>query len=364
MIIFPKMIAPVLAAAVFIGLAGSASAADNFRMTPNAGIPGSNQETHRNVSVQSCLALCNQRPWCKSADYERAAATCFLQPVNAAQKPLRTTYPGNPYDHYHKLEATAPAAVTPPVGTASPEETCYRRVISKDPSWLPGGVIVVGSWTDQNARRLCRDTPTAKHTVDCFSSAIKLGADFNSAMQWCEYRFSACAHAQYDALRDWEAALRRCHIGSGQTAHGVGNQAQNCLRSAAEAGLDQSQAHRLCGSRSLKLPADCYETLRPVVKDTELTVMLCRNSLHPQIALACFNAGNGNYPQPLSHGQAATIVEICRMQDNQVDFVNQRSDSFAQGMRDSCVQRRALNSQTGQLDLGHGWRACAGQRLY
>lgn len=85
----------------------SVASANNFIKTPNAGIPGYNQETHSGISLQSCFKLCTDRGWCKSADYERAKGKCFLQPVSKHQQSLRTDYPGNPYDHYHKKEVLA-----------------------------------------------------------------------------------------------------------------------------------------------------------------------------------------------------------------------------------------------------------------
>ena len=80
-------------------LAGAASA-ETYYMTRNAGIPGHNQETHSGVTAQGCLDLCTDRAWCRSADYERAARKCYLQPVNKKQVALRTDYPQNPFDHY------------------------------------------------------------------------------------------------------------------------------------------------------------------------------------------------------------------------------------------------------------------------
>lgn len=75
-----------------------------FDKTANAGIPGFNQETVNNVPLQTCMRLCVERSWCKSVDYERAATNCYLQPVNRFEQSLKTTYPGNPYDHYHRKQ--------------------------------------------------------------------------------------------------------------------------------------------------------------------------------------------------------------------------------------------------------------------
>lgn len=74
-----------------------------YEKTRNAGIPGFNEKTYQGISIEDCLARCTSNSWCKSADYERAAKKCFLQPVTKMQHSLRRDYPGNPYDHYHRL---------------------------------------------------------------------------------------------------------------------------------------------------------------------------------------------------------------------------------------------------------------------
>ena len=98
------------------------ASADSFSMTPNAGIPGYNQETHEGISALACQDLCIGRSWCKSADYERAKGKCFLQPVNKFEQSLKTDYPGNPFDHYHKSGnvAAAPQPVAAPQRGAQP----------------------------------------------------------------------------------------------------------------------------------------------------------------------------------------------------------------------------------------------------
>lgn len=79
-------------------------ARDDFGVVPTAGIPGYNQETHDNISLEQCLKLCTDRDWCKSVDYERAARRCFVQPVAEEDVgSLRRDYPGHPYDHYFYL---------------------------------------------------------------------------------------------------------------------------------------------------------------------------------------------------------------------------------------------------------------------
>lgn len=115
-----KTIAAVLAATLIAGAASTASAVDNFTKIPNAGIPGHNQETHEGISRPGCLQLCNERNWCMSADYERAVGKCFLQPVNRHKVPLRTDYPGSPYDHYHNESRLIEHGVLEPAQHAKP----------------------------------------------------------------------------------------------------------------------------------------------------------------------------------------------------------------------------------------------------
>ena len=102
-----------------------------FGFVPNAGIPGYNQETHDNVSLDQCLALCQERDWCKSADYEREARRCFLQPVAEEDVgALKTTYDGHPYDHYyHKARLGIRQAAA-----AKPENQGMRWVNASNPS--------------------------------------------------------------------------------------------------------------------------------------------------------------------------------------------------------------------------------------
>lgn len=85
-----------------IASANAPSRPASFEMISNAGIPGFNNETHRGVSALACQDLCIGRSWCKSADFERATGNCFLQPVNRFEQSLKTNYPGNPFDHYHR----------------------------------------------------------------------------------------------------------------------------------------------------------------------------------------------------------------------------------------------------------------------
>jgi hypothetical protein len=71
-----------------------------FVVVPEAGIPGYNDETLHAPSAAHCMNACSGREWCWSADYERATGTCYLQPVDYYDVPLRYDYPGHPYDHF------------------------------------------------------------------------------------------------------------------------------------------------------------------------------------------------------------------------------------------------------------------------
>ncbi len=80
---------------------GSAIGSDGFGMIANAGIPGYNRESFPGLTIEICKAICVQREWCKSIDFDRAKGACYVQPVAEEDVgTLRTDYPGNPYDHY------------------------------------------------------------------------------------------------------------------------------------------------------------------------------------------------------------------------------------------------------------------------
>ena len=75
--------------------------ADGFGMVANAGIPGHNQESYPGLTIDICKAICLQRDWCKSIDFDRAKGACYVQPVAEEDVgSLRRDYPGHPYDHY------------------------------------------------------------------------------------------------------------------------------------------------------------------------------------------------------------------------------------------------------------------------
>jgi len=72
----------------------------SFAVVSNAGIPGFNDEVHRNISLNACQQICLDREWCKSVDYHRENRICYVQPVDMHEVKLKRNYPGNPYDHY------------------------------------------------------------------------------------------------------------------------------------------------------------------------------------------------------------------------------------------------------------------------
>lgn len=78
------------------------AAQPGFAYIADAGIPGYNVEIHHNTTLESCQQLCAPLSWCKSIDFGRDAKTCILQDVDKDDVPLKTDYPGNPYDHYYK----------------------------------------------------------------------------------------------------------------------------------------------------------------------------------------------------------------------------------------------------------------------
>jgi PAN domain len=87
---------------VYIEASGTASPSRQgarYVRYPGQAIPGHNDEEVPNRTPQECQALCNDRLWCKSFDYNIAARTCLLQSVDASEVPL-VAYPG--HDHYYR----------------------------------------------------------------------------------------------------------------------------------------------------------------------------------------------------------------------------------------------------------------------
>lgn len=79
-------------------------ALSRFVQTADAAIPGFNTETLRDVTPLQCAAACTEfsrAGWCKSFDFHRATGRCDLSEKRASEVGgLKTTYAGDPYDHY------------------------------------------------------------------------------------------------------------------------------------------------------------------------------------------------------------------------------------------------------------------------
>ena len=57
------------------------------------------------MAVEDCKLQCNKKDWCKSFDYYKNVNKCDLSDKNAADVGgLKSTYPGNPYDYYERIE--------------------------------------------------------------------------------------------------------------------------------------------------------------------------------------------------------------------------------------------------------------------
>ena len=78
----------------------------SYVLMKNAAISGHNTEHLNNRTVDQCMEACDQRGWCTSFDYYKNDQACDLSVMNAYMASLRTTYPGNPYDHYTKTTIT------------------------------------------------------------------------------------------------------------------------------------------------------------------------------------------------------------------------------------------------------------------
>jgi hypothetical protein len=88
-----------------------AAALDAFQHQPNAAISGYNNETLTGVTPEACAAACTSSTragWCRSFDYDKAAAKCDLSDKSALDVGLKTNYSGNPYDHYSLKPAFDP----------------------------------------------------------------------------------------------------------------------------------------------------------------------------------------------------------------------------------------------------------------
>jgi hypothetical protein len=76
---------------------------ENYTRIPKAGIEGHNIWKLTNVSIEDCARKCNKDPSCKSFDYHRIDRRCYGSDMSADDVGgLKTTYKGNPYDHYLK----------------------------------------------------------------------------------------------------------------------------------------------------------------------------------------------------------------------------------------------------------------------
>ncbi|MGJ8562034.1 MAG: PAN/Apple domain-containing protein [Alphaproteobacteria bacterium] len=91
----------------------SAVQAQTYQKTPNAAISGHNNGKISGT-VQACIEACNNATGfvCKSFDYNKAARSCDLSDKSKDDVALKTTYPGNPYDYYHKPTSSAKSSTT------------------------------------------------------------------------------------------------------------------------------------------------------------------------------------------------------------------------------------------------------------
>lgn len=114
----------VIALAWLAAAQAQAAALDAFQHQPNGAIAGYNNEQLSGVTPEACAAACTSTPreaWCRSFDYDKAAAKCDLSDKSALDVGLKTNYSGNPYDHYSlkpaydplsKFASTANAAIS------------------------------------------------------------------------------------------------------------------------------------------------------------------------------------------------------------------------------------------------------------
>ena len=119
-----RRLLPALALACLAAAQAHAAALDAFLHQPNAAISGYNNEQLTGVTPEACAAACTSSTrvaWCRSFDYDKTASKCDLSDKSALDVGLKTTYSGNPYDHYSlkpasdalsKFTSTANAAIS------------------------------------------------------------------------------------------------------------------------------------------------------------------------------------------------------------------------------------------------------------
>lgn len=77
--------------------------ADSYKIIPNSAIKGHNKMQLKNTNPTQCSETCTKFSWCKSFDYYKKSKKCDLSDVSYYQIGLKNNYPGNPYDHYIRL---------------------------------------------------------------------------------------------------------------------------------------------------------------------------------------------------------------------------------------------------------------------
>ena len=80
------------------------SFAGSYVKYKNSAIKGHNVITANKHTVQQCRALCDGHSWCRSFDYHKKSNKCDLSDHSYYLVPLKNDYPGNPYDHYMKMD--------------------------------------------------------------------------------------------------------------------------------------------------------------------------------------------------------------------------------------------------------------------
>jgi len=104
-------------------------------VTPDAAISGHNNQRLSGATIASCAAACHAESWCKSFDFHKNEGKCDLSDKSASDVGgLKTSYKGNPYDHYDcTADREFPQAPTPaPTPKPTPEASTTAISVRKD----------------------------------------------------------------------------------------------------------------------------------------------------------------------------------------------------------------------------------------
>lgn len=143
-----------------------------YSVTPNAGLPGFNDEVIGTPSAAACLTACSKRDWCRSADYERAKGTCYLQSAGRHDAALQFDYADDPYDHY-----TCETRVTTQIPPSAPGCTFYpvqNAGIPGHNTEVIDSLTVTACQAACEGRPWCRSVDFERRTGTCYLQDVDM----------------------------------------------------------------------------------------------------------------------------------------------------------------------------------------------